>query len=524
MAGIGGIDISTSRTKEKVLVLDFGAQYAHLIARRVRQCRVYAELTPYFTNADAIKSNSPKGLILSGGPSSVYDIDSPLPDPGIYKLGIPILGICYGLQAIIHQTGGKVVHVEKREYGRAKLQIIDQTDLFKGFGSSTICWMSHGDTPVILPNGFKAIANTEHSQFAAIRELDRKIFGVQFHPEVSHTPRGLQILRNFLFGICGCKPSWTMTSFIDRSVEDIRSKVGKESVLCALSGGVDSSTTAVLVHRAVGDKLTCVFVDHGLLRKNETKEVVSTFQDNFGIRLTVVDAAERFQARLKGVSDPEEKRRIVGEEFANVFTEEGSRIGPFKWLAQGTLYPDVIESSKTGSLASRIKTHHNVGGLPEWIKFKILEPLCDLYKDEVREVASLLGLPQAIVSRHPFPGPGLSVRIIGEVTPEKIKICREASSIVEEELQKTGWYDKVWQAFAAVGDDKAVGVLGDMRTYGYIVTIRVVQSVDAMTADWVRLPYKILEQISNRITNEVSGITWVTYSVSSKPPSTIEPQ
>jgi GMP synthase (glutamine-hydrolysing) len=517
-------DKALQKDIDKVLVLDFGAQYAHLIARRIRECKVYSELIPHDTTAEDIAQLKPKGLVFSGSPASVYHKDAPLPDPAIYELNIPILGICYGLQVIVHQLGGEVVRADKREYGKAVLHITDTTDLFKGFKSTTACWMSHGDLAKSIPVGFKPIAYTENSPYAAIRDREHKIYALQFHPEVSHTPRGKKIIRNFLFEICKCKPNWTMPSFIERAVEDIRSKVGSERVLCALSGGVDSSTTAALVHKAVGDQLTCIFVDHGLLRKNEAEEVVRTFRDTLGIKLIVIDASKRFLERLKGVVDPEEKRRIIGEEFVKVFTEASIKYGPFQWLAQGTLYPDVIESAASQGPASRIKTHHNVGGLPPHLEFKLLEPLRELYKDEVRKIASILKLPDSIVKRHPFPGPGLAVRIIGEVTEEKLRICREASSIVEEELKRHNVYDKVWQAFAIVGDDKAVGVLGDARSYGYIVSVRVVQSTDAMTADWVRLPYKVLERISNRITNEVPGVTWVTYVISSKPPATIEPQ
>ncbi|MEM3386733.1 MAG: glutamine-hydrolyzing GMP synthase [Nitrososphaerales archaeon] len=509
---------------DKVLILDFGAQYAHLIARRIRECRVYSELIPYNTKAEDISKIKPKALILSGGPASVYDKAAPLPDQAIYDLGIPILGICYGLQIIVHQLGGEVVRANKREYGKATLNITDTSDIFKGFKPKAVCWMSHGDRATKLPIGFKSIAHTDNSPYAAIRDKARKIYALQFHPEVSHTPRGKKILRNFLFEVCKCKASWEMPSFIERSIEEIRAKVGSERVLCALSGGIDSSTTAALIHKAVGDQLTCIFVDHGLLRKGEADEVIRTFRDTLGIRLITINASKRFLDRLKGVVDPEEKRKIIGEEFLNVFTEASIKYGPFKWLAQGTLYPDVIESAANQSPASKIKTHHNVGGLPEQIEFKLLEPLRDLYKDEVRRLATLLGLPDRIVKRHPFPGPGLAVRVIGEVTEEKLQVCREASSIVEEELQKHNLYDKVWQAFAVVGDDKAVGVLGDARSYGYIVSVRIVQSSDAMTADWVKLPYKVLERISSRITNEIPGVTWVTYVISSKPPATIEPQ
>ncbi len=508
---------------DKVLILDFGAQYAHLIARRIRECRVYSELIPYNTKAEDIAQIKPKGLIFSGGPASVYDKAAPLPDPAVYNLKIPILGICYGLQLIVHQHGGEVIRADKQEYGKSVLKITDTSDIFKEFKPEAVCWMSHGDAATKLPIGFEPIAYTDNSPYAAIRDKERKIYALQFHPEVSHTPRGKKILRNFLFEVCRCGINWTMHSFIRRTIEEIRAKVGSERVLCALSGGVDSFTTAALIHKAVGEQLTCIFVNHGLLRKGEAEEAVKTFKDTLGVRLITIDASKRFLDRLRGVVNPEEKRRIIGEEFVNVFTESSIKYGPFEWLAQGTLYPDVIESA-VKSLASRIKTHHNVGGLPEQIRFKMLEPLRDLYKDEVRKLATLLKLPDRIVRRHPFPGPGLAVRIIGEVTEEKLRICREASSIVEEELQKYKLYDKVWQAFAIVGDDKAVGVLGDARSYGFIVSVRIVQSTDAMTADWVRVPYKVLERISSRITNEIHGVCWVTYVISSKPPATIEPQ
>ncbi len=516
--------LSGKHGDNEILILDFGAQYAHLISRRVREAGVYSELIPHNASSVEIIERQPSGLILSGGPRSVYDRDAPLCDPEIFKLNIPVLGICYGLQLIAYQLNGMVASTKKREYGRVLLNIDDRSDIFKGLPNSILCWMSHADAIKKLPADFESIAHTKDSPSAAIRHLDRKIFGVQFHPEVVHTEQGSDIIRNFLFEICGCKENWNMTSFIETSVEEIQKKVGKERVLCALSGGVDSSTTALLVNKALGENLTCIFIDHGLLRKGEVEQVLRTFRENFNINFVDVDYSEQFLSRLKGVEDPEAKRKIIGEEFINAFTKEGLKLGNFQWLAQGTLYPDVIESSRAGSPASRIKTHHNVGGLPETITFKILEPLRDLYKDEVRKVASLLDLPDEIIARHPFPGPGLAVRIIGEVTTEKIRICRDASAIVEEELKLKGLYNKVWQAFAVVGDDRATGVLGDARNYGYIVTIRIVESVDAMTADWARLSHYVLEAMSNRITNEVSGVTWVTYAISSKPPSTIEPQ
>jgi GMP synthase (glutamine-hydrolysing) len=512
----------TSVPEDKVLVLDFGGQYSHLIARRIRECRVYSELISYTVSPREVQTLQPKGLILSGGPTSVYEEDAPLCDPELFKLGIPILGICYGLHAMVHLLGGSVVRAARKEYGKTELFIGDRSDLFQGLENRTVCWMSHGDMAETLPEGFEVIGRTANTPTAAIRRRDRKLYGVQFHPEVAHTPRGLDILKNFVYRVCGCRPTWTMESFIENAVKEIRETVGKDRVLCALSGGVDSSTVAVLAHKALGDQLTCVFVDHGLLRKGEAEQVLEMLE-KFKMNIIHVSAAERFLSRLKGVDDPEEKRRLVGEEFIRVFAEVEREKGPFQWLVQGTLYPDVIESAGVKSPAAKIKTHHNVAGLPSWMKFKLLEPLRWLYKDEVREVAGLLGIPREIVRRHPFPGPGLAVRVLGPVTPEKLRICREASFIVEEELKKAGLYDAVWQAFAVVGEDKAVGVLGDERKFGYIVTVKVVESVDAMTAEWKRLPYELLERISSRITNEVDGVTWVTYAISSKPPSTIEP-
>lgn len=509
--------------EDRIIVLDFGGQYSHLIARRVRECGVYSELVPYTVKPSEIIEIAPKGLILSGSPSSVYEDGAPKCDPEVFQLRIPVLGICYGLHLISHVLGGKVERAEKKEFGRSELRILDKSDLFKGLGDKITVWMSHGDYLREPPPGFETAAASPNSPYAAIRDPARKIYGVQFHPEVAHTEQGKHIVKNFALTICGCRPTWNMRSFLQDTLEDIKRSVAQdENVICAVSGGVDSTTTAVLIHKAIGERLSCIFVDHGLLRKNEASQVLQAFKD-LGIDLKLVDASKRFLQALKSVEDPEEKRRIVGEEFIKVFSEEGAKLGAFQWLAQGTLYPDIIESAKAGSPASRIKTHHNVAGLPGWTTFKLLEPLRQLYKDEVREVASLLGIPDQICNRHPFPGPGLAVRILGEVTPEKIRICRESGYIVEEELKKTGLYERVWQAFAIVGDDMAVGVLGDERKYGRIVTIRIVESVDAMTADWCRIPYDILEKISNRITNEVTGVTWVTYAVSSKPPSTIEP-
>ena len=554
---------------DKLVVLDFGSQYSHLICRRIREANVYCELLPFNTPAEVIKEIDPKGIIFSGGPASVYAQNAPKPDKDIFKMGKPLLGICYGHQVIVDAFGGKVKRSNSREYGRSVLIIEGEgeegtSDLFKGLGSGIMnCWMSHADAAEKLPEGFKVLARTENSFSAAIGNPDKKFYGIQFHPEVVHTEKGTQILKNFAQTISGAMPEWDIESFVESTISDIRKQVGKEKVLAAVSGGIDSTTVAALMHRAIGDQLSCVFINHGLLRQDEEKDVVRLFKDHLGINVIYVDAEKQFLEKLKGVSDPEEKRKIIGEEFANVFAavvkkkkndnDEGGAAGAdtdsFQWLAQGTLYPDVIESGVSKGPAAVIKTHHNVGGLPKWLNLKVIEPLRYLYKDEVRKAAKLLGVPDELLKRHPFPGPGLAVRIIGEVTPEKIRICKHASKIVEDELKSTaafaptsasvassavatvdkandnpGWYDRVWQAYAAVGEDRAVGVLGDERVYGHIVIIRVVESMDAMTADWSRLPYELIEKISNRITNEVEGVTWVTYAVSSKPPATIEPQ
>ncbi|MDP9197079.1 MAG: glutamine-hydrolyzing GMP synthase [Thermoproteota archaeon] len=509
---------------DKIIVLDFGSQYSHLICRRIREENVFCELLPYNSPANVIKNLSPKGIILSGGPSSVYSPHSPKPDKEIFQLGIPILGICYGHQLLVDEFKGKVKRSSQREYGFADLVIDDSTDLFKGVGKKMKCWMSHADAAAHIPPEFEVLAHTKSSDSAAIANRRKRFYGIQFHPEVAHTENGSKILKNFSNYIGKARPEWTMENFINSSIREIRNLVKNERVLCAVSGGIDSTTLAVLLNRAIGENLTCIFVDNGLLRKDEDKLVPEILNDKLGLNLICVDSHEQFLSNLRGVKDPEMKRRIVGEEFANVFSEVTIRQGPFQWLAQGTLYPDIIESGVSKGPASVIKTHHNVGGLPKWLKMKVLEPFKNLYKDEVRKVAGLLGIPSHFLARHPFPGPGLAVRIIGEVTDEKIRVVRHASSIVEEELRNEGWYDKVWQAYAAVGDDHAVGVLGDERVYGYLVTVRVVESLDAMTADWSRLPYELLRTISNRITNEVEGVTWVTYAISSKPPSTIEPQ
>ncbi len=453
----------------------------------------------------------------------MYEKDAPKCDPGIFGLGVPVLGICYGLQLMVQTLGGRVKATKRREYGKTELEIKDVSDLFRGVNKRITSWMSHGDYAELLPKGFEVIASSENCTTAAIREPSLRLYGVQFHPEVAHTENGTQIIRNFVSVISGCSRNWNPRSIIETAVEQIRSEVGDEKVLSAVSGGVDSTTTAVLMQKAVGDRLSCVFVNHGLLRKDEEKLILKALKDDLKLNVHYVDASKRFLKRLKGVEDAEEKRKIIGEEFIKVFTEESAKLGTFRWLAQGTLYPDVIESAGTGSPASRIKTHHNVGGIPEWSKFIIVEPLKFLYKDEVRKIAKELGVPDAIVRAHPFPGPGLAVRIIGEVTEEKLRICRDASMIVEDVLKRRGLYDTLWQAFATVGDDKAVGVLGDQRNLGYMVTVRIVNSLDGMTADWTRIPYEALEEISNRITGEVSGVTWVSYAITSKPPSTIEP-
>jgi GMP synthase (glutamine-hydrolysing) len=510
--------------EELIAVLDFGGQYSHLITRRIRECEVYAELLPYNTTPKELERLNVRGIVLSGGPASVYDEAAPKCDPGVFRLGVPVLGICYGLQLMVLTLGGKVKATNRREYGKTELEIKDTSDLFRGFKKRTVSWMSHGDYAETLPEGFEVIASSQNCPTAAIREQSRRLYAVQFHPEVAHTENGLAIIRNFTNSISGCSPTWNPRSIIESSIGKIRSEVGEnERVLSAVSGGVDSTTTAVLVQKAVGDRLSCIFVNHGLLRRDEEKLTLQALRDTLGLNVHYVDASQRFLEQLKGVKDPEEKRKIIGEEFIRVFDEESAKLGTFSWLAQGTLYPDVIESAGTGSPASRIKTHHNVGGIPEWSKFKIVEPLRFLYKDEVRRIAKQLGVPDTIVRGHPFPGPGLAVRIVGEVTDEKVRICRDAGWIVEDVLKERGLYDSVWQAFAVVGDDLGVGVLGDERALGHMVTVRIVNSLDGMTADWARIPQDVLEEISNRITGEVPGVTWVSYAIASKPPSTIEP-
>ena len=505
---------------DKIVVLDFGSQYSHLICRRIRDFSVYAELVPFDISLENLTKLNPKGIIFSGGPSSVYDSGAPIPDKKIFQLNVPILGICYGHQIIVNNFGGKIKRANK-EYGSSVLTIDSNSDILNGVGDSVRAWMSHGDEAEDVPEGFEIIGHTESSRSAAIANKQKTVFGIQFHPEVVHTEKGTEILKNFVLDVCYANPDWTMEKFVENAVENISKVEG--NVLCGVSGGIDSTVTALLIHKAIGNRLKCVFVDNGLLRLNEAEEIENMFKNNFEVDFTKIDGQEQFLSKLNGVIDPEEKRKIVGKEFGNIFTKFSKENGQFTWLAQGTLYPDVIESGVSKGPASVIKTHHNVGGLPE-LHLKVLEPLRDLYKDEVRKVAKIIGIPQDLIMRHPFPGPGLAVRIIGEVTKNKLDITRVASKIVEEELQNADLYDKVWQAYAAVGDDKAVGVVGDERKYGNIVMIRIVDSIDAMTADWTRLPNELIEKISNRITNEIDDVTWVSYVVSSKPPATIEPQ
>ena len=506
---------------EKIVVLDFGSQYSHLICRRIRDFSVLAELVPYNISLDELKKLEPKGIIFSGGPSSVYISDAPMPAKEIFEMKLPILGICYGHQLIVNNFGGKVKRANK-EYGSSLLTIDNDSDLLSGIGGPIRAWMSHGDEAEQVPSSFKTIGHTETVSAAAIADQKNSIYGIQFHPEVVHTEQGTAILKNFALKICKVKQEWTMETFVENTVNEISKIDG--NVLCGVSGGIDSTVAALLIHKAIGDRLKCIFVDNGLLRLNEEREIEEMFRKNFAVNFSSVNAKQQFLSKLKGITDPEQKRKIVGEEFIRIFTDFAQKNGPFKWLAQGTLYPDVIESGVSKGPAAIIKTHHNVGGLPEWLNLEILEPLRELYKDEVRKVAEILGVPKNLLMRHPFPGPGLAVRIIGEVTDKKLEIAKIASKIVEEELEEAELYDKVWQAYAAVGDDRAVGVVGDERKYGNIVMIRVVDSIDAMTADWTRLPHGLLEKISNRITNEIEDVTWVTYVVSSKPPATIEPQ
>ncbi len=510
--------------RQKILILDFGSQYTQLIARRVREARVYCEIHPFHMEMEKIRAFEPKGIILSGGPASIFDADAPLAERGVLELDIPVLGICYGMQFLTHVLHGLVAKAVDREYGHAQIRILDHRDIFHGVGTEgeESVWMSHGDRIEKMPAGFEVLASSRNSPTAAMADKARRVFGVQFHPEVVHTPSGTRIVRNFLFRVCGCEPSWTMSSFVQRTVKSLRETVGTDRVICGLSGGVDSSVTAMMLHKAIGEKLSCIFVDNGLLRRGESQEVSDLFKGQYGMDFHLVDASEHFLNRLRGVVDPEEKRKIIGHEFITVFEEKAKELGKVKYLAQGTLYPDVIESVSFKGPSATIKSHHNVGGLPETMKLALIEPLRELFKDEVREAGVELGLPRELVMRQPFPGPGLAVRILGEITRDRLEILRSADLIVQEEIRKADLYEKVWQSFAVLLPIRTVGVMGDERTYEHVVAVRTVDSLDAMTADWSRIPYEVMARISNRIINSVKGVNRVVYDISSKPPSTIE--
>ena len=512
--------MSVGTNHDRILILDFGGQYSQLIARRVRECGVYCEIWPYTASLEKIQGANLKGIFMSGGPSSVYDEKAPKVDPKLFELGIPIFGICYGMQLIAKEYGGQVERAENREYGVMDLTLASNPGILATIQEDPKVLMTHGDVVCKAPEGFLVTASTNHTPVAGMENAEKHLYGFQFHPEVVDTVKGLDLIRHFLFDICKCKGDWDMGSFAEEQSRMIKEKVGDKKVLCALSGGVDSSVAAVLVHRAIGDQLTCVYVDHGFMRKDESAKVVKTFRDGFHINLVHVDARERFMGRIAGITDPEEKRKRIGEEFIRLFEDEARKLGQIDFLVQGTVYPDVVESGT--DTAAVIKSHHNVGGLPEDMHFSLIEPLRELFKDEVRKLGLAIDVPEEIVWRQPFPGPGLAIRIIGEITEEKLEIVREADAIVREEITNAGLYRQIWQAFAVLPGLKSVGVMGDERTYDYTVGLRIVSSEDAMTADWVRLPYEILDQISKRIVNEVKGVNRIVYDITSKPPSTIE--